>query len=310
MRAHVTIIQILESVLASIVLRACMVIMGEPGRTKAYHEDLRWRIIWQKITTNKTIREISADLCVASSTVWRILDRFDRTGCVTPNAATARERALHEHDELLLVHMVCENPSVHLHEIQQKVYKTTGTEVSIATICRSLKRNGFSRKKVQSIALQRSDVLRAEYQADVSMYDHRMLVFLDETGCKHRDTMRKFGYSLRGYPAKSVRLLSKGKQYSAIGIMSTTSFLDCYVVEGTVDGDVFYHFVQSSLLPQLMPYNGTNPNSVVVMDNCSIHHLYDVVRLIHSVGALVLFLPPYSPDRCQLKSVLAKSSIY
>ena len=32
------------------------------------------------------------------------------------------------------------------------------------------------------------------------------------------------------------------------------------------------------------------------MDNCSIHHLYDVIKLINSVGALVLFLPPHSPD--------------
>ena len=45
-----------------------------------------------------------------------------------------------------------------------------------------------------------------------------------------------------------------------------------------------------------MPYNGINPNSVVIMDNCSIHHVHDVTRLINSDGALVLFLPPYSPD--------------
>ena len=90
---------------------------------------------------NKTIRDISADLCVASSTVWRILDRFGRTGCVTLNAATSLDHALHEHDELLLIEMVCENPSVHLHEVQQKLHVVTGTEVSIATIYRSLKRN-------------------------------------------------------------------------------------------------------------------------------------------------------------------------
>ena len=49
---------------------------------------------------------------------------------------------------------------------------------------------------------------------------------------------------------------------------------------------------------------------VVIMDNCSIHHLHDVIRLIHSVGALMLFLPPYSPDLMQLKSASAKSSIF
>ena len=81
------------------------------------------------IAKNKTIRDISADLCVANSTVWRILDRFERTGCVTSNAATSRDHALHEHDVMLLIQMVCENPSVHLHEVQLKkesaVYCTT-----------------------------------------------------------------------------------------------------------------------------------------------------------------------------------------
>ena len=88
--------------------------------------------------------------------------------------------------------------------------------------------------------------------------------------------------------------------------MTTTALLDCYVVDGNVDGDVFYHFVQSSLLSLLMPFNGTNPNSVVIMDNCSIHHLNDVVRLINSVGAIVLFLPPYSPDLMPIEECFSK----
>ena len=57
----------------------------------------------------------------------------------------------------------------------------------------------------------------------------------------------------------------------------------------------FYYFVQSTLLPHLQPFNGINPNSVVVLDNCSIHYVEDVVALIHSVGARAL-PPPYSPD--------------
>ncbi len=45
-----------------------------------------------------------------------------------------------------------------------------------------------------------------------------------------------------------------------------------------------------------MPFDGNNPNSVVILDNCSIHHVDGVVDMIHKVGALVHFLPPYSPD--------------
>ena len=44
----------------------------------------------------------------------------------------------------------------------------------------------------------------------------------------------------------------------AIGIMITTSILDCYDLEGTEDGDVFYNFLQSSFLLQSMPLNATN----------------------------------------------------
>ena len=65
---------------------------------------------------------------------------------------------------------------------------------------------------------------------------------------------------------------------------------------GTSDGDAFYSFVQTHLITQLMPYNGINPHSVVIMDNCSIHHVPEVVKSIQDVGALIHFLPPYSPD--------------
>ena len=73
-----------------------------------------------------------------------------------------------------------------------------------------------------------------------------------------------------------------------------------------MDGDTFYLFVQRTLLPTLLPFNGYNPNSVVVMDNCSIHHVPEVIELIHSVGAIVVFLPPYSPDFTPIEEMFSK----
>ena len=34
----------------------------------------------------------------------------------------------------------------------------------------------------------------------------------------------------------------------------------------------------------------------MVMDNAAIHHVEEVVTLIEDVGAIPIFLPPYSPD--------------
>ena len=46
-------------------------------------------------------------------------------------------------------------------------------------------------------------------------------------------------------------------------------------MNGTTDGDTFYDFVQEHLLPHLLPFDGVNPHSVVVLDNCSIHHIQE-----------------------------------
>lgn len=56
-----------------------------------------------------------------------------------------------------------------------------------------------------------------------------------------------------------------------------------------------------------MPFNGQNSHSVVILDNASIHHVYPVVRMIQEVGALVHFLPPYSPDYNPIEQALSKA---
>ena len=145
---------------------------------------------------------------------------------------------------------MCEKPSIHLHEIQLKLLQTTGTNSSADTLCRTLGRLVMTTKKLKYVALQRSDILRANYQSEVSLFDH---------------SIRKYGYSLRGFPARSFRFVSRGKRFSTIRILTTTSLLDCYIVEGTVNGDVFYDFMQTTLLPPLQPFNGINPNSVWMM---------------------------------------------
>ena len=46
------------------------------------------------------------------------------------------------------------------------------------------------------------------------------------------------------------------------------------MVRGTTNGDTFYDFVH---IPHLLPFNEVNPHSVVVPDNCAIHHCTEVV---------------------------------
>ena len=135
-------------------------------------------------------------------------------------------------------------------------------------------------------------MLRERFTSEVSVYATEMFVYVDETGSDARNKQRRYGYSTRGKPATSHTLLVRGERVSAIACMSLAGLLDVYTFQGTATGEVFYNFVHTHLLP----YNGINPHSVVILDNCSIHHISQVKRSISNVGALAIFLPPYSPD--------------
>ena len=78
--------------------------------------------------------------------------------------------------------------------------------------------------------------------------------------------------------------------------MSAKGILDVKVVIGSSNGDTFYDFLHSHLLLHLLPFDGRNPHSVAVLDNCSIHHISEVQQVLQEVGVLVHYLPPYSPD--------------
>lgn len=49
-----------------------------------------------------------------------------------------------------------------------------------------------------------------------------------------------------------------------------------------------------------------SPGDVVIMDNLSSHKKAAVCAAIRSVGARLLFLPPYSPDLNPIEHVFAK----
>ena len=122
-----------------------------------------------------------------------------------------------------------------------------------------------------------------------------------------RNCMRKRGYSVRGMTPQDHRLIVRGTHYSAIPVMSLEGIHDVYLAEGNVNGEKFERFVRSCLLPVIQPFNWTNPHSVVILDNASIHHVDTISELVEDqAGARLLFLPPYSPDLNPLEEVFSK----
>ena len=180
----------------------------EPNRTKAYSEDLRWRMVYHVKMKGKSCREAGENLAVDPSTVIRTVTLFNTSGNVDkrkypPNPGTA---VLTEIDKIIILEIVLDKPEIFWGEIEQILVAETGTCVDTSTIWRFLQASNITRQKMVMVAKQRSDILRAEYLLDMKAFrgHSEMLVLVDETGADRRNCLRKFRYSLRGKPAISL----------------------------------------------------------------------------------------------------------
>jgi len=72
------------------------------------------------------------------------------------------------------------------------------------------------------------------------------------------------------------------------------------VVDGAINGELFLAYVKQILLPTL------KEGDIVVMDNLGSHRVAGVEEAIFSIGAGVLYLPPYSPDFNPIEMVFSK----
>ena len=180
---------------------------AEPGRKAPYAADLRWRIIWQRIGMELSYRKIASNLNVALGTVYHINRRFIETGDVMPNKLSQRTelRSLSHSDELFIIGLICDSPSYYLSELCYAVEDVCGKRVSPSTVCKVIHKHGFTRKKLQHVAKQRSLQYRGEFMAEIQMYHRDCFVFIDETGCSS-----KFGYAMKGESAVDHRWLHRG----------------------------------------------------------------------------------------------------
>jgi transposase len=68
---------------------------------------------------------------------------------------------------------------------------------------------------------------------------------------------------------------------------------------GHTNTTVFNYWVETVLLPDL------RPGQVVIMDNATFHKSPKTRALIESVGCLLIYLPPYSPDLNKIEPMWA-----
>lgn len=140
---------------------------------------------------------------------------------------------------------------------------------------------------------------RASWKRDQGALDPNKLVFLDETGTA-TNMARLYGRGARGQ-----RVIGKVPH----GHWKTTTFLAglrCggivapFVIDRPMNGAIFLAYLAQCLVPTLQP------GDIVVMDNLGAHKVDGVRQAIEAAGAVLLYLPPYSPDLNPIEQAIAK----
>jgi transposase len=163
-------------------------------------------------------------------------------------------------------------PDLTQEELQWFVYQYWDIWVHQSTISRTITALDLTLKTLQRKSAQRNQPLRAQYMDWVWKFPASFFVFADESACSERHLDRKYGYSPRGVPATKFQDLRRSERWSILPAYGIDGYLEApLIVKSSVNGEMFKGWLASSVLPQMQPF--PNRRSILVMDNCSTHHV-------------------------------------
>jgi transposase len=158
-----------------------------------------------------------------------------------------------------------------------------------------------SKKTAHAAEQDRADVAAARaawFDGQLDL-DPARLVFLDETGVNTKMAR------LRGRCARGARLRAgvphgHWKTTTFVAGLRLSGLSAPMVLEGPMTRAMFLAYVEQVLGPTL------RPGDVVIMDNLPAHKGAAVRAAIEATGALLLLLPPYSPDFNPIENAFSK----
>ncbi len=138
------------------------------------------------------------------------------------------------------------------------------------------------------------------------------MIFLDETHIASRTARRTRARAPRGKAPILLQADIPGLRdgFSLIAACNHHGFIveACYLFSHSNTRENFELYVRDFLVPILRPYPG--PNSIVVLDNASIHHGGEIEQLIAARGSKVIYLSPYSFDYNPIEKMFAQLKKY
>jgi transposase len=139
---------------------------------------------------------------------------------------------------------------------------------------------------------------RAWFDAQPDL-DPERLIFIDESGTSTK-MARMYGRALRGERCRAPIPHGHWKTTTFVGGLTIDGVVAPMTIDGAMTGQAFLSYVEQVLAPIL------KPGDIVVLDNLPAHKPIAIRDAIEAAGAVMLFLPPYSPDFNPIEMAFSK----
>ena len=125
------------------------------------------------------------------------------------------------------------------------------------------------------------------------------MVFLDESGA-NTDMTRYYARVEGGARANDSTLLNTPTSTTILSSIRADGEAVYTTLDGAVNGERFKEYLKEKLIHTL------KPGDILIMDNLRSHKVQGVREIVESVGAKIIYLPPYSPDLNPIEQMWSK----
>ncbi len=225
-------------------------------------------------------------------TKWR---RFGVTGLFNASGS-GRPKALTEEEEEVVLEVIKKEPR-RIKTAISEIEKLSGKEINIYALKRTLKKHGFSWKRVKKILKNRKDLkkferiknilaslIKKEAEGGIDLY------YFDESGFT-LDPYVPYAWQPEG---KNIEVpASKSGRINVLGFLSRNdSKFESFVCEGSVNSEVVTSCFDS--FSEMI-----NKKTCILLDNAPMHRSKAFIKKISEwgrKGMFIIFNCPYSPE--------------
>jgi transposase len=248
----------------------------------AHGEALRIRVIKAVVQDGLSWNEAARIFRVGIASAIRWVNAFEETRRTAPMPTGGDRRSVLKPYRGWLLELRRKENDLTLDAIAERLLRTHGVEADKSMLSRFFAAEGISFKKtVRASEQNRPDVAeRREAWRGVQKSLGGRLIFLDETWMTTAMTRR---YAWADVGARAI-----GQTTTFLAGLTCEGLIAPFVLDGPINAECFLAYVEQILVPAL------REGDTVILDNLSSHKNEEAAHLIASVGARLLFLPPYS----------------